>query len=259
MDSSRFNRLLVGLVLAAGWTHAFSAHGAETLYLADGKTFPGKLWASESGGSERLAFQREAIANPAYPEAVMKLGHVAAGPDQKIYYCSGLDGYVLHLLDGRHEVLSFEFAGQVRDVACSDEEHVVYFSVVPTPQNGEPLADGKIYRRDLWQGQPTEAATVKQSEVGGAWWGNFSLRDRELYVATLEESSRVFKLTSAAPELVATANGYKISGFVWTGHDWLLAKETGRIYRTADFAAIEDAFLAVKPISDVAVGAGARP
>jgi hypothetical protein len=229
------------------------------LFLADGKTFPGKLWTSESGGSERLALQREATANPAYPQAVMKLGHVAVGPDRKIYYCSGLDGYVMHLLDGRHEVLSFEFAGQVRDVACTDEEHVVYFSVVPTPQDDGPLADGKIYRRDLWQGQPTEVATVKQSEIGGGWWGNFAVRDREMYVATLDGSSRVFKLTSSAPELVATAAGHKISGFVWAGHDWLLAEGSGRIYRTADFAAIEDAFLAVRPISDVTVAAAARP
>jgi hypothetical protein len=159
----------------------------------------------------------------------------------------------MHLLDGRHEVLSFEFAGQVRDVACSDEEHVVYFSVVPTPQGDEPLADGKIYRRDLWQGQPTEVATVKQNEVGRAWWGNFAIRNRELYVATLEDSSRVFKLTSSVPEMVATVAGHKLSGFSWDGVRWLLAEGTGRIYRTADFATIEDAFVAVKPIGDVAV------
>jgi hypothetical protein len=259
MDSSRFSAYFACLVVALHSSVSSAAFGAETLFLADGKTFPGRLWASEAGGSERLAFQREATANPAYPEAVMKLGHVAVGPDHKIYYCSGLDGYVLHLLDGRHEVLSFEFPGQIRDVACTDEEHVVYFSVVPTPQNGEPLADGKIYRRDVWQGQPTEVATVRQSDIGGGWWGTFAVKDRELYIATLEDSSRVFKLTSSAPELVATVNGHKIAGITSTAQGWLLAKGTGRIYRTADFAAIEDAFLAVKPISDVAVGPAARP
>ena len=251
MDSSRITRCWAGLFIAFTCCVA-SGFGAETLFLVDGKTFPGKLWTSEAGGSERLVFQREATANPAYPQAVMKLGHVAVGPDHKIYYCSGLDGYVLHLLDGRNEVLSFEFGGQVRDVACTDEDHVVYFSVVPTPEDNEPLADGKIYRRDIWQGQPTEVATVKQSEIGGGWWGNFAIRDRELYIATLEDSSRVFKLTSSAPELVATAQGHRIAGFVSTADGWLLAEGTGRIYRTADFAAIEDAFLAVKPISDVA-------
>jgi len=52
----------------------------------------------------------------------------------------------------------------------ADERMVALVSVVPTPQNGEPLADGKIYRRDLWAGEPSEFAVVRQSQVGGNWW-----------------------------------------------------------------------------------------
>jgi hypothetical protein len=252
MDLSRFVRPLAW-VLVVGLLPGSFAAGAESLYLADGQTYPGKLWVSVGGGSEELVFQREAVANPAYPEAAMKLGHVAVGPDRKVFYCSGLDGYVLHLLDDHHEVLSFEFPGQVRDVACTDEEHVVYFSVVPTPQNDEPLADGKIYRRDIWQGQPTEVATVKQSDIGGGWWGTFAIRDREIYISTHEDSSRVFKLSSSAPQLVGTIAGHKIAGFAGTREGWLFAEGTGRIYRTADFATTEEAFAAVRPVSDVTV------
>ena len=123
-----------------------------------------------------------------------------------MYFVSGLDGYVIHLLDGRNEVLSFEYPGQIRDIDSGNEEHTVYFSVVPTPQNGEPLADGKIYRRDLWAGQPSEAATIRQADIGGNWWGTFAIQDGTTYIATFESPSRIFKLTSDGPEQVFTGN-----------------------------------------------------
>jgi hypothetical protein len=143
-------------------------------------------------------------------------------------------------------------------VACTAEEHTVFFSVVPTPQDDEPLPDGKIYRRDLWHGQPTEVATVKQRDIGGGWWGTFAMKDREIYLATLEESSRVFRLTTSGPELVGMAEGRQITGFTATAEGWLLAEGAGWIYRTADFTAVEEAFLAVKPISDVAAAPAPR-
>jgi hypothetical protein len=143
---------------------------AADLLLSDVGLFPGQLWHSTSGRAETLLFRREATANPAFPRAATKLAQVTVGADGKIYFASGLDGYVLHLLDRRNEVVSFEFPGQIRDLDGGGEEHTVYFSVVPTPQNGEPLADGKIYRRDLWAGEPSEFAVVRQSQVGGNWW-----------------------------------------------------------------------------------------
>ncbi len=208
---------------------------AEDLWLADGKAFPGRIFHSVGGGRERLIHQREAAANRAFPQAAMKVGHVAIAPEGSFYFCSGLDGYVLGLLDGRNEVLSFEFGGQVRDISCGDEEHTVYFSVVPTPQNGEPLADGKIYRRDIWQGQPAEIATVRQSEVGGNWWGNFTVRNGVVYLATFENQSRLFKLTSSGPEPVFTGNQLNIQGFTAVGDEFFVADGTGRIVKTTDF------------------------
>src|SRR5690606_6612661 len=109
--------------------------------------------------------------------------------------------------------LGFEFPGQVRDVDCGGEEHTVYFSVVPTPQNNEPLADGKIYRRDLWQGQPSEVAAVRQADVGGDWWDAFAVKDGDTYIATLSTPSRLYRLTSGGAEPVFTSNQYRIEGF----------------------------------------------
>ncbi len=227
---------------------------ASDLLLTDLRTFPGELWQSRSGAPVERIHRREATANRAFPQAAMKLGRIAVGPDQKIYFASGLDGYVLHLLDGVNEVLSFEFPGQVRDLDSGGEEHTVYFSVVPTPQNGEPLADGKIYRRDLWDGQPSEIATVRQAQIGGNWWGTFAIRNGLVYIATLDNPSRIFKLTTAGPEQVFTANHFQIQSLTTTPDgNFYFTDGTGKVYRTTDFETVETALQADRPFTDVAV------
>jgi hypothetical protein len=241
------------LFLLAACTLVSSTAVAGDLLLTDGREFPGQLWHSRNGAAAQRVHRREATANRAYPNAATKLGHVAVGPDHKVYFVSGLDGYVLHLLDGVNEILSFEFPGQVRDVDSGNEEHTVYFSVVPTPQNGAALADGKIYRRDLWAGQPTEVATVHQAQIGGNWWGHFAIQDGTTYLATFESPSRLFKLTSAGPEQVFPANRFKIEGFTAEpGGAFLFTDGTGKVYRTRDFDQVETVFTGDRPFTDVA-------
>ena len=225
---------------------------ADEWILTDARAFPGQLWSSQSGTPVRAIHRREATANRAYPQATMKIAHVTVGPDGKMYFVSGLDGYVIHLLDGRNEVLSFEYPGQIRDVDSGNEEHTVYFSVVPTPQNGEPLADGKIYRRDLWAGQPTEAATIRQADIGGNWWGTFAIQDGATYIATFENPSRIFKLTTAGPEQVFTGNQYKIHGLAATNDgSFLFTDGTNKVYRTRDFVTVEPVLQSDRNFTDV--------
>jgi outer membrane protein assembly factor BamB len=232
---------------------------AEDFYLADGNLFPGQLLLSGAGGVERLIHRREAVANRAYPKAAMKLAQVAVGPGGKIYFASGLDGYVMHLLDGRNEIASFEFDGQIRDLACADNDHTVYFSVVPTPQNGEPLADGKIYRRDLWAGQPSEVATIRQAEVGGNWWGTFAIRDGVYYLTTFENPSRIYKLASTTPELVAELP-FKINGLAASADgNFYFTDGSDKVYRTADFHSVETALRGEHQFTDAASPAVASP
>jgi hypothetical protein len=222
-------------------------------WIADQRAFPGGIWKVDSAGQGQLLHRREAQADPAFPRAVMKVAQVAAAPDNSFYFCSGLDGCVLALLDGRHEVLCFEFDGQIRDIACGGEEHVVYFSVVPTPQDGEPLADGKIYRRDLWQGQPAEVATIRQADVGGNWWGTFCVRDGVIYLATTEPTSRLFQLTSGTPEPVFPGNTRRILGFEPAGDGFVVADGEHEIVRTVDFTAFEPFSRSAVQASDVTV------
>lgn len=239
------------LLLAVGF--GSTALGDELL-LTDYRTFPGELWQSHTAGSESRLIRREATANPAYPRAIMKLAEVTVDPDGQIYYCSGLDGCVLALLDRRNEVLSFEFPGQIRDIDSGNEQHTVYFSVVPTPQNSESLADGKIYRRDIWAGQPVEVATIRQADVGNNWWGTFTMAGGTPYIATLDNPSRLFKITSAGPEPVFTTNRAKIVGLAATPDGkFLFTDGTNKVYRTADFNTVDTAYDSARPVSDVAI------
>jgi hypothetical protein len=240
------------VVSVCGWAATCAA--ASDFVLTDNRAFPGQLWQSSAGGPERSIFRFQAGGNPAYPGAAMKIAQVAAAPDGKIYFASGLDGYVLHLLNDRQEVVSFEVPGQIRDLDCGGEEHVVYFSVVPTPQNGAALADGKIYRRDLWAGQPSEVATVRQADIGGNWWGTFAIHDGTTYLATFETPSRIFKLTTAGAERVFASNRAKIHGLATDEQgNFYFVDGTDSVYRTRDFDTVEAVLHGGRPWTDVAV------
>src|SRR5690242_9048813 len=106
-------RVLTFFLSTCGLMHAIASRsGGEQYFLAEQGAFPGKLLTSDDGTAVRVVHRREPRPDRAYPSAVMKLQHVAVGPDGKVYYCSGLDGSLMHLLDGRHEIQSFEFPGQ---------------------------------------------------------------------------------------------------------------------------------------------------
>jgi hypothetical protein len=242
--------VLAALVFVAGSSIA----AASDLLLVDGKVFPGQLWESREGQPERILFREQATPNRAYPNAVMKIGHVTTGPDGKIYFASGLDGYVLHLLDRKNEVVSFEYPGQVRDLDATQEEHTVYFSVVATPQNGAALADGKIYRRDLWAGQPSETFTVAQAQVGGNWWGTFAMQNGNTYIATLDNPSRIFRLSTSGPERVFAGNRYPIQGLTAAADgSFYFTDGTPAVYRTTDFDTVETVFRGSRPFGDAAI------
>jgi hypothetical protein len=225
---------------------------ADDLWLATGSEFPGKLRLSEGGTVPRVVISRHDTPNRAYPNAIMKVAQVAQGFDQAIYYCSGLDGSVMHLIDARHEIQLFEVAHQVRDLACTSEEHTVYYSVVPTPQNGQALADGQIYRRDLWDGSPQLVATIPQHAVGGNWWGCFTLRDSDIYLATLDAPSRLFKWSAGTVTPVFTGNTHEIRGLTVAGDgSFLLVNGTGQVWRTGDFQHFEAVLNTPLQLTDV--------
>ena len=226
----------------------------EDLFLTDGSELPGRVWLSASGSPVSAIHARLGRPDPAYPHAIMKLQQVAVSPDNKLFFCSGLDGYVMHVLDGRNEIQLFEFEGQVRDLACTGEDATIYFSVVPTPQNGAPLADGVIFRRNLGEGRPTVVATIRQAEVGGNWWGTFTIRNGEMFIATLGSSSRVFQVAGDRVTPAFDTRGARISGLS-SGADgaFYFVTADNKVYRTTDFTSLGTVLSTPRRLTDVAV------
>lgn len=255
----------IPMLLGTAATLAGVPAPGQSLWHVDGSVLPGIVWRSAPGASAQVLHYRLAIPDRAYPRAVMKAAQVAVDPEGKVFFCSGLDGYVIQLLDGRNEILPFpEVVGpagsaQVRDVACSSEPHTVYYSVVATPQDGEPLADGVIYRRDLWEGAPSVFATVRQADVGGNWWGLFAVREGEVYLATTEPTSRMLKLEGGAARPLATLEGKRVSGLTAApgGEFYVVWSEGGSrstaVHTTRDFQAFEPVEGSPHGASDVAV------
>lgn len=227
---------------------------AGEMFLSDGAAFPGTLSVSRSGSAPSVSFRRPHSADPAYPGAVMKLNQVAIDVESKVFFCSGLDKYVMQLLDGRNEVPLLEADEQVRDIACSNEALTVYYSTVGTPQGGMPVPDGKILRRNLGDGRPTVLAAVSQSDVDGNWWGVFTLSNGVPYLATTEQNSRIFKISDGRPVLVGTARDFRISGLhAMEDGSFLMTTGSGKVYKTADFNTFEPALVTSLQLRDVSV------
>ncbi len=229
------------------------AHGQQA-FLADGRADPGILWQTDGSAEEITVYRRSVHPEPAFPGAIKKLAQVAIGPDNKIYFCSGLDGWVLHLLDKKNEVAAFAMVeGQVRDLACTGEEHTVYYSTVETPKDNQPLGDGKIYRRDFQEGKATLVATIRQADVGGNWWGVFAIHEGMIYLATTEPNSRILTWQKGTIRPVAELRGHKIEGLtIAPDSSFQFVSGTNVVSCTADFKEITTSPTTRKHLSDVA-------
>jgi hypothetical protein len=239
---------------------------AQELFLTENAAVPGRLLLSTRGASPAQLHRRPPVANPAYPGASMTLNHVALDSEGQIFFCSGLDRYVMQLLDRRHEVPLLEIEDQVRDVACTEEPQTVYYSVVGTPQSGRPLPDGRIYRRNLGDGRPTLVAAVRQSDVARQWWGTFALQGGAVFIATEEPDSRVFKQTGATWTQVGVTRGFRIKSLaVSHAGKFLFTTGGGKVYETTDFVTVHPALTTELQLRDVAlrppapIGRGGAP
>jgi hypothetical protein len=257
LRGERANQLFVAIVMALaaiGLTACtVNVLRGEELYLASSHAWPGAIWRSELGLPERDFYERPSTPLASAPGGVPRIAHVAVTADGKQFYCSGLDGYILQNLGG-HDVVVCKFDGQIRDVAIGRENHTLYFSVVSTPQGGAPLADGKIYRFDRYTGRPVEIARVNQKQVGENWWGTFAIHDGLIYLATLEDSSRVFKLDGNEAIPVKENTGLRITGLAINPEgEFLFATGGTQIFRTRDFSQVHAALSTRRRVTDVAL------
>lgn len=227
---------------------------SQQAFLADGRIEPATLWQTDGSAEELVLYRRNPKPEPAFPGAEKKLAQIAVGSDNKIYFCSGLDGWVIHLLDRRNEVAAFDkVEGQIRDLACTGEEHTVYYSTVETPKDTEQLADGKIFRRDIHEGKATLIATIRQKDVGGNWWGTFTIHDGMIYLVTTEPNSRILIWKKGTVTPVAEVKGQRIEGItIAPDTSFQFVSGSNRVFCTSDFKDITTSDTSLKRLTDVA-------
>lgn len=227
-----------------------AAFPAEELHLATCNDADGVLSVAELVGSvqwNRVRLPNHQMVSKTLPGPSRQVAIDAYGVR---YEVSGRDGRIIRH-DGGLRTVVFECPGRIHDIVCTGESKVVYVSAVPTSLNGE-VQDGGIYRINLRTRRSSLVMAVRQAEVGGQWWGTFTIRDGAFVIATNDSPSRLFKMTAAKPLPIHAKNRFSISGMTTDecGH-LLFATGESKLYRTADFTSVESLAELDEPIADV--------
>lgn len=179
MSAARsIRQFLLSLVALLGLFAAACPARAEWAF-AEFSPWPGEIKLAARGPEPRLYYRRPTTLSPNDGRAWPRLCTLTcAEPGGPIYFASGLDSRIYQLGHGR-ERLVFDAAGlekpgpQIRFVRMNRGNSYLYFSVVPTPQDGAPLSDGTIYALNLERKQVDFSIPVAQTDVGRDWWGAF--------------------------------------------------------------------------------------
>jgi hypothetical protein len=226
--------------LAAGSSPA----RAEDFYFVEGSAFPGVMLRQE-GNDLREVHRRPSAPRPAALNPVPKIASLTFGAEGTVYFCSGLDGCIF-AKNGDGERLFHEDEGQIRHVAFNPIDGCLWYSIVNTPVDSAPLADGVLRARNLVSGQVVREIPVRQREVGNDWWGQFTFHSQKLYVATLGRSgspATIFDVRSEGPVEVFRVPTGTINGMaVAINGDMLLATGGAEVIRLREFRDASVAF-----------------
>lgn len=227
---------LAGTTLFANLASAYTPN----LLLADNNRWPGAVIKFTVEGERDLHVVDPAMMPRDARDAVPRVGSVAISPRGEVFYCSGLDG-VIYKLDGGRPVVVHQHGPPVRDLAFGSQNDILFFSVVRTPQNGEALADGEIFRKNVRTGDYGRVGVVHQTDVGGNWWGSMTVHRGQLYIATMGRTSRIFRQRTTGWETMMETSSLVIQGIDFeNGGDLYLVAGTGTIHRSTNLRDIEN-------------------
>jgi hypothetical protein len=174
-----------------GSVHVQGEEGTIKLAVTDRSLWPGEIKVCDAAPREpntpgrlqlRTVYRRPETPRDERGQPVPRLGSLTQGPDG-IYFCSGLDGLIFRLQNGVEKAV-YDHDGQIRHVEYDDAPGKLLFSVVPTPQNHAPLADGAIHMLDLPTKRIVSTIRIAQRDVGRDWWGQFAVSGKDIHVAT---------------------------------------------------------------------------
>lgn len=226
---------VIAPLLAICLTLGVRVSGADEFLLADAQLWPGEIFTSDGHRAERRIFRLRAERLPEGKGSVPRIAGIAAGRADEIYFCSGLDGHIHRWNRTTGELkLLYTHMGQVRDLCTHPKTDELYFSEVPTPERGEPLSGGAVYRFDRRAAAAQLACAVDQTALDRSWHGALALSGARLYLATQGAPSRVVRVEGKELVTVFKTADFCIHGLAFADERLLLLSGDGRLLEAID-------------------------
>lgn len=232
---------------------AAMGQGPATIYFADAKENPGKVYSSTASGSENVYFARPSgniytfAFHPYVPE---KLYYVNAN-DNKIYLATRTAGGAWTATDQ----VAYTHGTYIRDLEyhpTAADGLEVYFS-----ESSGAGGDGQIYL--LSGGAAVPYYTVRLSDVDGYWAGDFIHdSDGNLYLSSGNRiPASIYRVSGRTVSRIYTSAAAPITGMAYRDGSIYYANWGNEIHRL-DLSTLVDTVVRSQPghtwISDVALG-----
>ena len=198
MRSNSVRLALSFCCLAFGLCFAFpSSVWSEEFILADGRSWPGRIFVTGDRGERALAVRDTRLPQ----ELVPRVQSLTTLRDGRIIFCSGLDRSLLELLPRGERV--FQHGGYLARQVRTDRDGTLYWSGLETPLNNNPLPDGFIYKLNA-RGQAETALTFSQGDVGRDWWGACDVGEGRVFVGTNRGRTTIYDVSVSPVQTVCT-------------------------------------------------------
>lgn len=250
--SAPIRTLLLLILLISSLIIPAVGQGPATIYFADARESPGKVYSSSASGSENVYFARPSgniytfSFHPFVPE---KLYYVNAN-DNKIFLATKTAAGVWSSTDQA----VFTHSTYIRDLEyypTPSGELQVYFS-----ESSGAGADGQIYL--LSGGAAVPYYTVRLSDVDGFWAGDF-IHDSEgnLYLSSGNRvPASIYRVSGGTVSKIYTSRAAPITGMAYRDGSIYYANWGSEIHRL-DLSTLTDTVVRSQPghtwISDVAI------
>lgn len=184
------------------------------LYYTNSLESPGRIYELQ-GGKSTAVYQR--------PQG--RIYAIAVSSSGNIFFCDANTNQILELQGDRESVV-YTHQTYVRDIGF-DPSGRLYFS-----EASGARADGKIFILDLSSGIASLNQTVRLSDIGSYWAGDFAFDLQG--VLWLSNGNRIpaslYKLVAGHPQRVFTSAAASIVGFVFDRNDSLIYADMRSIY-----------------------------
>jgi hypothetical protein len=192
----RFSGLMLASLLSV---QPFTARAHEFL-TADQDAWPSSILVVRSPDPNTSVLWQRTL--PTTDRFVPKIQSLTRLQDGTTVFCSGLDRSVFAMRPGGE--VELHYGGSLVRQVRTDTNGDLYWSGLETPIDNNPLPSGFIHRKRMGTGDAETVLTFSQGDVGNDWWGAFDVRAGEIYVATLQAPSRIYRIERSIPQLVAT-------------------------------------------------------